>query len=176
MRSQRDYKLHRERHRPNKAERNRQRESEPLNAQEKDWVARMMDSFTEKRNRYDRTAVVGSSASAKHSDTSHIRSTKRHSTSTEALGRDEAKSKDIRRKSSKASFQSVDLSKSRPSPRSSPRPQSSTEPKSLRRVRDTVSFDSIRPAPDVREVNRRRRSSQALSQSFTRVHDRNQEK
>lgn len=174
MRSQRDYKLHRERHRPNKSDRNRQRESEPPNAQEKDWVARMMDSFTEKRNRYDWTTVVGSSAPAKHSDTSHTRSTKRYST--EGLSRDEARPKEIRRKSSKASFQSVDLSKSRSSPRSSPRPLSSTEPKSLRRVRDTVSFDSIRPAPDVQEVNRRRRSSQALSQSFTRFHDRNQEK
>jgi hypothetical protein len=134
----------------------------------------MMDSFTEKRNKYDRTTAVDPRAPVSNRDMSYTRNIKRHST--EGPDGDAARPKEIRKNSSRALFQSNDLSKSRSSPRSSPRPQSSTEPKSLRRVRSTLSSDSIRPAPDVQEVNRRRRSSQALSQSFTRVHDRSQEK
>ncbi|KAH3999857.1 hypothetical protein HBH64_072750 [Parastagonospora nodorum] len=173
VRSQRDYRSHRERHRPIKSDRHRRRGSEPSNAQDNDWVVRMMDNFTEKRNKYDRTTTLGPRTPVSNRDTSYTRNTKRHST--EGPGSEEARPKEIRKKSSRASFQSADLSKSRSNPRSSPRPTSSTEPKSLRRIRSTLSFDSIRPAPDVQEVNRRRRSSQALSQSFTRVHDRSQE-
>ena len=169
MRENRGRKTHRNPDRAAKAPKRLQEISQPPPTQEKDWLTRMMDTFKDTQKKGGRKATEYEKAAKKY-----IEKSKRyegrpplHPPPAGRVRHSDARPRDREERWERASRSDEDYSRATYTPRRSTPIKSTgtTTPPSFRR---TASYDSVRSAPDVQEVDRRRRNSRALSRSQER--------
>ncbi|KAI9689748.1 MAG: hypothetical protein M1822_009630 [Bathelium mastoideum] len=170
VRENRGRKPYRDPDRAAKAPKRLQEISQTPLTREKDWLSRMMDAFKDTQKKGGRKATEYEKAAKEYLERSK-RDEGRPHPPPERPRRSDSRARDREEERDRAPRSPYDWYTTYSRPTYTPRKSTpikstgTTTPPSFQR---TASYESVRSAPDVREVDKRRRNSQALSRSRER--------